>query len=118
MRSLSVVLCALLAACAMEPELVAQADASLAPGSIGVVVEREPQGLEVAAVRNDSAAAGLHRGDIILRYNGAAVKSPRDFNRLMVGSRPGSMVRIDLMRDGTLREVQVPVREMETMPLV
>ena len=112
----------LLAACAAQPPPQPQAAASgsLLPGSIGVLVKRESVGVVVSAVRKDgaAAAAGVRAGDVVLRYNGAAVSSLREFNRLVIDSPPGSTARVELLRDGDVHRVEVPVRELDTMPRV
>jgi S1-C subfamily serine protease len=116
-----IALCALFAAagCATNPEPRApQLEESVVPGSIGVLVMRGRSGVVVAAVDQDgpAAQAGLRVGDIILRYNGEAVADPRQFNRLVVESRPGSLARLQLLRDGGLRFIEVPVEELLTAP--
>lgn len=117
--------CALCAAaavgCAMQAEPYApQREESVVPGSIGVLVRRERSGVAVIAVRKDSpaAAAGLRVGDIIVRYNGEAVVDPRQFNRLVIASSPGSVARLELMRDGSPHYLEVPVEQLVTMPRV
>jgi S1-C subfamily serine protease len=120
LRSL-VLLLVLAAACVggqTEPELRPQA--GLLPGSIGVAVKRDTAGVVVAAVKKDGGAdtAGMRAGDVVLRYNGASVSSLREFNRLVIDSPPGSTARVELLRDGKVHQVEVPVRELDTMPRV
>ena len=107
-----------LAACAAPPGPAPQD--GLLPGSIGVALEREPSRLVVAALRENGAAAGagVRAGDQVLRYNGTAVSTLREFNRLVADSPPGSVARVDLLRDGRLLQLEVPVRELDTMPRV
>lgn len=117
------VLCAALAACALQPEPPPPAvmlNGSLLPGGIGILTRRVPAGVVVAEVKEEGAAAsaGVRAGDLVLRYNGAPVKSVRQFNRLMFESPPGSTVRLELERGGRVRQVEVPVRELDTMPHV
>jgi S1-C subfamily serine protease len=99
------------------PEHVAAAD-GLLPGSIGVLTKRAARGVVVQEVRKESAAAsaGVRAGDRVLRFNGAPVSSVREFNRLMLDSPPGSRVHLELERDGDVRRVELPVRELDTMP--
>lgn len=110
--------CALLAACALpavtQTAVAPPAEESPVPGTIGVVVQQAPDGVVVAAVREGVSA--LRTGDLVVRYNGAGVASVRDFNRMVVGSRPGSMAHVELLRGGERRRVQVPVRQLDTMP--
>jgi S1-C subfamily serine protease len=112
----------LLGACAAQPAppSAAVVHASLLPGSIGVLVQREAAGIVVSAVKQDSAAAraGVRAGDVVLRYNGAAVADLREFNRRVIDSPPGSTARVELLRDGAVHRVEVPVRELDTTPRV
>ena len=113
-------LCAALAACAPQPEPAPPADGllSLLPGSIGVFTKGAAAGVVVAEVKEKGAAAsaGVRPGDVVLQFNGVPVSSVREFNRLMLGSPPGSTARLMLQRAGELREVELPVREVDTMP--
>ena len=86
---------------------------SVVPGTIGVIVRQEGPAVVVSAVRTGSE---LRVGDVVLRYNGEAVGTPRQFYRLMVDSAPGSVVRLDVRREGTVHTLEVPVRELDTMP--
>jgi serine protease Do len=59
-------------------------------------------GALVTAVSPDSAGekAGLKQGDVIVKYDGAAVEDPRRL-KLMVGRHaPGAEVKIEVVRDG------------------
>ena len=86
----------------------------LLPGTIGVFVHGEPEGLVVVAVR-DSAGA-VRKGDVVVRYNDTPVGSAREFNRLVVDSRPGSIAELELVRAGVTHRVQLPVRQLDTTP--
>jgi S1-C subfamily serine protease len=125
MRKACVVVCAALAACASEPRPgpatpPAATASSLLPGGIGIFTKRALAGVVVAEVKEEGAAAsaGVRVGDVLLRYNGSPVNSVRDFNRLVLDSPPGSIVRLGVERGGQVREVEVPVRELDTMPRV
>jgi S1-C subfamily serine protease len=107
------VLAALLAACAQAP--VPEPADSVVPGTIGVIVRQDGSDVVVSAVRDGNA---LRVGDVVLRYNGEAVGSPRQFYRLMIDSAPGSVVRLDVRRGDTVHTLEVPVRELDTMPRV
>lgn len=85
---------------------------------IGVMVRQHGTGVIVAAVGKGSAERGVHVGDLVLRYNGEAVTSARQFYRLVVDSRPGTRARLELVRDGTARTLELPVRELDLMPRV
>ena len=99
-----------------QPEPAASAEASLLPGSIGVTVAAAERGLVVSALSEGAARAGLRKGDLVVRYNGTPVSSPREFNRLVVDSRPRSTARLEVLRDGAVQVLQLPVHEADTMP--
>ena len=125
MRSALGMLCAaLISACAQPPARpnapAAPNEDSLVPGSIGVTVRQEGTALVVAAVRKDSPAAraGVRAGDVVLRYNGEALTSSRHFYRRVLDSRPGSLARLELLRDGAVQAIELPVEQIDTMPRV
>lgn len=113
---------AALAACAQPP--VPQVDAlqgdSVVPGTIGVVVRDEQSRVVVAAVKQNSPAAqrGLEVGDVVVSCNGEAVASVRQFNRLVLDSAPGSLVRLQVLRAGAVRTLEVPVEQLDITPRV
>ncbi|TAK83446.1 MAG: PDZ domain-containing protein [Betaproteobacteria bacterium] len=115
-KSLCVLLAASAAGCAPPP--MARAQESVVPGTIGVAVARDPEGVAVRALREDgaAAAAGLRTGDIIVRYNGMPVADEREFNRLVADSVPGTRARVQFLRSGTLHSIDVPVRQLDTEP--
>jgi S1-C subfamily serine protease len=113
-RAVLLLLAAVLAACAQPPPQQQEAPVdSVVPGTIGVTVRRDQSAVVVSGVRKGSAA---RVGDIVLRYNGEPVNSPRQFYRLVVDSRPGSMARLEVMREGAVRTLELPVRELDVMP--
>ncbi len=116
-------LLALLAGCA-QPEAAAPpvepvpAGESLVPGTIGIIVRPDPAGVVVSAVgpRGPAARSGVRVGDVVVRYNGEPISTPRQFYRLMVDSRPGSVAQLELRREGALHRIDVPVEQIDTMP--
>ena len=104
---------AAVAACAQAP--LEQKD-SVVPGTIGVMVRQQDARVIVAAVGKGSAERGVHVGDRVLRYNGEAVTSARQFYRLVVDSAPGSLARLEVVREGAARTLELPVRELDLMP--
>jgi S1-C subfamily serine protease len=101
-----------------SPPPLAQSDDSPLPGTIRVLVQGGPTGVRVTALGKASpaAAAGLRVGDIVLRYNGTPVANGLQFYRLMTDSRPGSSARLEVLRDGLLHEIDVPVEQVDTAP--
>jgi S1-C subfamily serine protease len=118
MKLFPIAACALLAACATEvmPPAASPPQDSLLPGTIGVLVGPSKAGVVVAAVREGIWA--LRKGDLVVRYEGVAVTSVREFNRMVLESPPGSVASLELLRDGARRWVEMPVREIDTMPRV
>jgi len=115
--------CALTAACASsEPPPPAQepdaARDSVVPGTIGLFVAPAPAGVVVAAVAAEGPAgqAGVRVGDVVRSYNGVAVLDTRQFYRLMLDSTPGSSAQVELVRDGSVQRIEVPVKETDTAP--
>lgn len=68
-----------------------------------------PRGVLIANVERDTPAdkAGIRRGDIVLAVDGEKVDSPRDLTRAIATAAPDSKVRIDLLRAGEERTVEV-----------
>jgi S1-C subfamily serine protease len=114
----SLLLCAFAASCAShEPPPVSEPTLdSVVPGTIGVVVAPAPAGVVVAAMAADgpAAEAGMRVGDVVQRYNGVSVLDTRQFYRLVLDSAPGSRVELELLRDGSVVRIAVPVKETDT----
>jgi S1-C subfamily serine protease len=109
----------LLAACGQAPVQAPEkaeqgaAEESVVPGTIGVTVRQDGNAVVVSAVRKGSE---VKVGDVVLRYNGEPVASPREFYRLVVDSAPGSRARLEVLREGAARTLEVPVHELDVMP--
>jgi serine protease Do len=67
-------------------------------------------GAVVGEVTGDgpAAAAGVERGDVIVGLNGRPVEDARQFRLDVAAAGPGTEVRLDILRNGTAK--QVPVR--------
>lgn len=115
----SLLAAAVLAACTQAPvqapARVEDSQGSVVPATIGVTVRQDRSAVVVSGARKES---GVRVGDIVLRYNGVAVTSPRQFYRLVVDSRPGSLARLEVLREGAVRTLELPVRELDVMPRV
>jgi S1-C subfamily serine protease len=119
MRNAFVIVCtAFVSACAPAPPL--SNEDSVVPGSIGVTVRQENATVIVTGVRRNgpAAGAGVRVGDVVLRFDGEPVTGQRQFYRLIVDRRPGSVVRLELLRGGAVKVLDVPVEQLDTMPRV
>src|SRR5690348_14388142 len=114
MRALAVgTLCLLATACASDGALDARDPPlraeSVVPGTIHVAVEPQAGSLVVAAVREGSAAAREHLapGDRLVRLEGQPISDAREFERRVLGTPPGSSVRVEVVHDGKARRVEL-----------
>jgi S1-C subfamily serine protease len=113
----SIVLLIFAAACAAggsAPAPHANGYDSVISGTIGVAVATQGEDVVVSAVRADSAAAraGMRAGDRIRRCNGEPVSSAREFERRVLESRPGTVMRLEVGRDTGTRVMELPVEEI------
>lgn len=88
-------------------------------GQLGVVVQKVTadiaaslgmngaRGVIVSRVQQGSAAerAGIRQGDVITSLNSVAVNDPNSFRNQVAGTQPGSLVPLNLLRNG--RELQI-----------
>jgi len=63
---------------------------------------KSTHGALVAAVQPDSPAAkaGLKQGDVVLRFGGTEIESPRTLSRVVADTRAGTSQAIEVYRDG------------------
>lgn len=73
------------------------------------------RGALVNGVQADSPAAraGLKRGDVITRINGAEVKDGNELRNRVAQVAPGTKLPIDLLRDGKAQALTVTVGELK-----
>jgi serine protease Do len=85
------------------------------PPRVRGVVGRE-RAVEVVEVMADSPAsrAGLRAEDLIVAVDGAPVEGVDDLHRLMAGERIGRPCTLEIVRDGTTRELLLTPRELAT----
>jgi Do/DeqQ family serine protease len=78
----------------------------------------ETKGVGVAAVQPGSAAdrAGLRKGDVITGFNGVEVTDPNVFRNLVASTAPGSVVTLNVMRDGRQMELRATLGELVPQP--
>jgi serine protease Do len=74
----------------------------------------EPKGALVASVADGSPAdkAGIKPGDVIVKYDGKAVETPRVLPTLVANTGVGKSVEMTVIRDGATRPMTVQVGNM------
>lgn len=72
---------------------------------------KEPQGVEVTVVREDSPAAkaGIQRGDVILEFNGEHVEGGEQFVRLVQETPVGRKVNLKVWRNRTAQTLTTAI---------
>jgi serine protease Do len=77
---------------------------------------KETRGVLVAAIERNGPAdrAGIRPGDVIVTFNKEKVESAADLARLVGGTRPGTSVDAEVVRDGRTTAVQVKVDAMRS----
>lgn len=100
---------------------------SVTRGRLGVTIQdvnqaladsfglKQPAGALVSAVEKGSAAAkaGLQPGDVILRYNDKDIMISSQLPVLVANTAPGTAARLDVMRKGETRHIDVTVGELK-----
>jgi len=90
------------------------------PGaSIGVTArdlnntDKDKQGVHIETVRPDTPAAraGLKSGDVVVEFDGEAVRSVRNFTRLVQETAPGRTVKATIVRDGRRQTLDITPEE-------
>lgn len=76
---------------------------------------KKPRGVLVSQVNDDSpaSAAGVRRGDIILKVNGKVTNSAGQLRNLVAYSGANSSVKLDILRDGKSKKLRV---KLGTLP--
>lgn len=105
-----------------------KADGKIERGWLGVQIQpvtpdiaeslgmKDAQGALVASVVEKGPArdAGLKQGDIIVRWDGAAVEKFRDLPRLVAGTKTGKAVELAILREGKEMTLSVTTGSMPT----
>lgn len=73
-------------------------------------------GLLVASVEAESPASrsGIAVGDVLVRAGDRALYRPRDLVRVVRSVRPGKALRIDLIRNGERKEIEVTLPDPDS----
>jgi serine protease Do len=76
---------------------------------------KDRKGAVVSSVSPGGAAAkaGLEPGDVIVSYNGKPVTGRDELVRMVVATKPNTMVPVRIIRDGKERTVTVTVEELD-----
>ena len=83
--------------------------ASKIPAFLGVYTEDNEKGALVLEVRDSSPAkkAGVQKGDILQKVNDKKIKDAVDLTEIIRSFRPGTKVKITLLRDGKKKVLEV-----------
>ncbi len=75
----------------------------------------EPKGALVAEVYQDSPAekAGIHRGDIIIEFNGHSIHEMNDLPRLVADTAPGAKASVKVLREGKPKDLTLTITELQ-----
>jgi serine protease Do len=87
-----------------ELGLGSERDERLPPGTLGALVSE-------VLPESPAMAAGMKAGDVVRSLGGLAVRSALDFTKAVSASVPGTKVRLEFLRDGLSRVVQVAVQD-------
>jgi serine protease Do len=94
-------------------------------GWLGVVIQnidknlaesfdlKEVRGILVSEVQKDSpaSAAGLQRGDVIIRLDGVELQDVSDLRNRVALIQPGSKAMVEIIRSGREKKIQVTIGE-------
>jgi serine protease Do len=74
----------------------------------------EPQGALVAEVNagTPAAKAGIHRGDIIIEFNGHPIHEMNELPRLVADTAPGSKASLKVLRNGKEKTLSLTIVEL------
>jgi uncharacterized iron-regulated protein len=80
---------------------------ALPPMQLGVYIVPHEEGVEVHAILEGSIAeqSGLEAGDVILSAAGEALSRPADLTGLVRQQRPGTLLPLEVRRNGDPREI-------------
>lgn len=75
---------------------------------------KDEKGVLVADVTEDSPAekAGIHRGDIIIEFNGKEVEDGRTLRNMVANTIPSATGSVKLIREGKITTVEVNISEL------
>lgn len=103
------------AACASPPALPPESPLS---ATIGAAVGARNGNVVVTAVSEPARQAGLRVGDVVRTYEGAAITSARQLERLILGTPPGAVAGVEVLRGGEVLRLQLRAVPIDTTPRV
>jgi len=79
---------------------------------------KDEQGVLVSQVFDDTPAAeaGIQAGDVVLKFNGKAVGQASELQSAVAWTKPGTKVKVLLVRDGKRRTVTVTIAKRPEQP--
>jgi serine protease Do len=85
------------------------------PDNLADLGLKERRGAMVSSVESGgpAAKAGIQPGDIIIEFNGKPVKSRDDLVQIVMGTKPGTMVPVKVLRDKQEKTLNVTVEELD-----
>ena len=100
---------------------------SVTRGRLGVTIQnvnqaladsfglKQPAGALVGSIEKDgpAAKAGIEPGDVILRYNDKDIASSNQLPVLVADTAPGTIAKIEVMRNGKIRHIDVTVGQLK-----
>jgi serine protease Do len=89
----------------IQPVTKDMADSLGLEGKQGAIVTEPQRG-------SPAAQAGVLTGDVITAIDDSALKGTRDLARKISGLAPGSVVKLDIVRNGDNKELKVTIAEM------
>lgn len=102
---------------ASSPALSSNRYESPVPSRVGIAVQNVGKEVVVVALSGAAARAGVRQGDRLRTCDGTPVANARDFEQRVLESRPGSVVDLELDREGKTQRVSLPVEEILTAVL-
>jgi serine protease Do len=81
------------------------------PSMLGLDGQDDPQGARITLVfpRSPADQAGLKTGDVVTTFDGQNVASFQGLQKLIQARRPGSVVKLRILRDQSVREVRATI---------
>lgn len=76
---------------------------------------QKAEGAIVTTVSDDGPSAGkLKAGDIVTRFDGAAIREGRDLSRAASSARIGEIANLDIMRQGKAMQIKIKTAKLQS----